>query len=416
MNSVAPSVLPGTLRFRLLSAIVAIGLLSAPLPGADGPAAPGAPPSKPFTRYLGADLSIEWHGKLCPVEGMQDESFVISAEGRHILLSPRETTSLQIKIDSKIKMTTAYATLAGFKAERAYTAANNPLRQEQQAVDLANYDAAAVDEAAAELRAAQTMIGNAKGEQRDSFGNPAPKPLLDSDTEAQSTALQSSLANQSQDLTSVPNAAARTRADGCDALYLSFELSSRQPLTDPYLVAIVRFRAKPGDPKSTRSFVVAQELPPVKAKPRTVRVFRGGFPPGYQLVDFRIHVYDRGNEIPTSAAPKQVTMTSEEAFQAASEDYTVRNRDQTLPPAPARAFWPPDLSARLSVKKLARPLYVKVGRDGRVAGFYEDAVCTRAVSDAELEAVRPDLHFFPALAKGKAVESVVAFNLGQRVE
>ena len=416
MKPSARSVLPGSRPFRWLPAILTFWLLSAPLPGADGPAAPGGPPSKPYTLYLGADLSIEWQGKLCPVQGVQGESFVINAEGKRTLVSTRVAAGLRIKIDSTLKMTTAYATLAGLKAERVYTPANNPVQHERQAIDLANYNASVVDEAAAELRNAEMMAGYAKGEQRDPLGNPTPQPLQDSDTEAQFTALQSSLLAQHSELTSVPDAAARQRADACDALYLSFDLSSRQPLADPYMVAVVRFRENPDNPKSMRALVYAQDLPPVDARPQTVRVFRGGFPPGYQLEDYRIHIYDRGTEIPTSTAPKQVAMTSDDAFEFATADYAVRNRDQTLPPAPAKGFWPPDLSARLSVKKLDRLLYVKVGRDGRVAGFYEDAVCSRAVSDAELEAVRPDLHFFPALAKGKAVESVVAFNLGQRVE
>jgi len=403
-------------RFPWLPALVSLGLVPVGLAGADGPAAPGGPPTKPYTLFLGADLSIEWQGRLCPVQGVQGDAFVINVAGRHTLVSTRETTSLQIKIDSMLKMTTAYATLAGLRAERTYTAENNPLRGERRAIDLANYNASVVDEAAAELRAAQMMVGNAKGEQKDSFGNPTPQPLQDADTEVQFTALASSLQGQYSDLASVPNAAGRQPGDACDALYLSFDLSSRQPLKEPYLVVVVRFRERPDDPKSTRLLVYAQELADVDAKPRTVRVFRGGFPRGYQLVDYRIHVYDRGEEIPTSTAPKQMPMATEEAFQFASADYAARNRNQTLPPAPAKAFWPADLPARLPVMKLDRTLYVKVDRNGGVAGFYDDAGCTRPVNDAELEAVRPDLHFFPALAKGKSIESVVAFNLGQHVE
>ncbi len=404
----------GAPPLHLLPAVVALLFFPAAAPGAD--AAPDRPPSKPYTLYLGADLSIERQGKPWPVEGVQGESFVISAEGKRLLVSPREAPSLRVKVDSVLKMTTAYATLAGLKAERVFTPANSPLRRELQAMDLARYNASAVDQAADELRFAQMMIGNAKGELRDAFGNPTPQPLLDSDTATQFTALQSSLSAQNTDLTSVPNAAGRTAADACDALYLSFDLSSRQPLADPYLIAVVRFRANPDDATSTGLLAFAQELPAVDAKPRRVRLFRGGFPRGYQLEECRIHLYDRGNEIPTSTSLKQTAITADEAFQISIVDYVSQNRDQTRPPAPTRDFWPGDLAARLTAKGLNRPVFVKVGKDGKASGFFDDQGCTRPINDPELEAVRPDLHFYPALAKGKATESVVAFDLGQHVE
>ncbi|HTX66639.1 MAG TPA: hypothetical protein VMD31_12775 [Opitutaceae bacterium] len=392
---------------------VTLGFLPAALPGADAAAAPASPPPKPYTLYLGADLSIERDAKTCPVRGVERNAFVIEVDGKRV---PVRNADLQMRIDSALKLTTAYATLGGIRAERVYTPANNPLRREEQAMDLANYNSSVVDEAADELRYAQMMAAAGKMGASDAAGNSITLPLLDSDSEAQFAALQSSLQAQHSELSSAANMAARTRADTCDALYLSFDLSSRQPLEDPYVVAIVRFRENPDNPKSTRVLVYAQALPAINDKPQTVRFFRGGFPPGYQLVDYQIHLYDHGTEIATSAAAKQLAMTTEEAFQFASADYAARNRNQTLPPAPAKAFWPGDLPARLSVKKLDRTLYVKVDKDGRVAGFFDDAACIRPVNDAELEAVRPELHFFPALAKGKSIESVVAFNLGQHVE
>ena len=410
----------GASPLRMLPAVVTLLLLPAPLPGAAGPAAAGAPPPKPYTLYVGADLSVEWQGKLWPVRGVQRNSFVIEADGKRL---PVRDTDLKLKIDSTLKMTTAFATIADLKAERAYTPARDPRHHANDAVEMAGDASASVDQAVATLNNMERISGTYNGmvaTWNPLEGPPPPPTVSQADLDSATATLNQNLLGQGSDINSVSSAVAREQVELgrelFDAFALSFEISSRQPLADPYLVVVVRFREKASNPKTARLLVYAQALPPLADKPQAVRLFRGGFPLGYLLEDYQIHVYDHGTEVASSAAPKQLAMTSDEAFQFASADYAVRNRDRTLPPAPAQAFWPPDLSARLSVKKLDRLLYVKVGKDGRVAGFYEDAVCSRTVSDAELEAVRPDLHFFPALAKGKAVESVVAFNLGQRVD
>ncbi len=409
-------VIPGELPLRLFAAMLALGLLPIPLPAAGG----AAPVLKPYMLYMGANLSVEKDGKVWPVQGVQRNSFVIDVDGRRVVVRDSE---LRMKIDNALKLTKGGATIIKLTAERAYTSANDPRHHAREAMMLAGEASDSVDQSVATLNDMQGVDGR---EQQtiahwDPRAGPPPAPTYSAaDLANAAGAVQQSVLAQGSTMNSVPDAIAKEQEELdrqlFDAFRLSFQISSPTPLTDPYLVVVVRFRESPDDAKTTRLLIYAQVLPTINDKPETVRLFRGGFPRGYQLEDYQIHLYEHGTEVATNAAPKHMAMTGDEAFQYSLIDYEIRNREQTKPPAPAKAYWPADLADRLPEAKLDRTVYVKVGRDGRVAGFYENAACSRPVSDAALEAVRSDLHFYPALAKGKAVESVVAFNLGQRVE
>ncbi|HTX66640.1 MAG TPA: hypothetical protein VMD31_12780 [Opitutaceae bacterium] len=420
MNSHPRPALRGALPLRLLPAVVTLLFCPALLPGAGEAAGPAPAPAKPYNLFLGADLSVQWQGRLHPVVGVERNTFLVDNGGKPARVAGAD---LQMKIDGALKLTTAFASIANLKAERAYTPANDPRHHATEAMEMAEDAAASTDQAVATLNNMERIAGAYGGmvaTWNPLEGAPPPPPVSQNDLDSATAAVAQGALGQGSIINSVPDAISREQTELSrelfDAFRLSFAISSPTPLADPYLVVVVRFREKQADAKTVRLLVYAQVLSPIDAKPQTVRLFRGGFPLGYRLEDYQIHLYDHGTEIATSAAPKWLALTTSEAFQFVVADYASRHRDQTLPPAPTAAFWPRDLGARLSVKKLDRTLYVKVGRDGGVAGFYDDAACTRPVNDTELEAVRPDLHFFPALAKGKSIDSVVAFNLGQHVE
>lgn len=410
----------GARLLRLMPALALLCFLPHPLSATGGPAAAaGPPPVKPYTLYLGANLVVEWHGKLWPVCGVQRDSFVIEAGGRRVRVSD---TDLKMKIDRTLKLTTTRATIAGVKAERAYSPANNPRHHASQAMMLAGAAADDSDVAAYKLNNMTSVNGREEAfipTIPPDWGKPTPQ-FSAADIANASAAYQQNLAAEGSEINSVADANSREQTELgqklFDAFSLSFKISAAKPLENPYLVVFVRFRDKGGEPKTTRLAVYGQVLPVIDGRPHEVRLFRWGLPPGYQLEDYQIHLYDRGVEIATSAAPNKMAMTTDEAFQYSVADYVVQNRDKTLAPTPARAFWPRNLSKRLTASELDRPLYVKVGADGRVAGFYDNQACTRPLRDADLEAVRPELHFQPALKKGKPVEGVVEFNLGRRIE
>lgn len=369
---------------------------------------------KPYLLYLGADLSIEHGGKLRPVKDVRGESFVIDADGKLVSVSTRKS-DLKIKVDNSVKISSGHAMVENLKAERVYTWANNPIRRDQAAMELSSMAAEATDRAVANLNSTQQKfgLGNAAAENWDPRTGPDPRVVSQAQVDAAYNDVDRSAFAQGADINSVGKWNAGERSDQCDALALSFDLSTPKPIGDPYLVLFVHFLENPDDPKSSRQLIYAQSLPGINEKARSIRVVRAGFPPGYKLESYQVHLYDGGNEVATNVAPKQVALTAAQAFQLAVAEYATLNKGKTVPPSPSTAFWPTDLSTRLSAEQRNRTLYAKVGKDGIASGLYEDQACTRSVQDTGLEAVRADLRFHPALEKGKPAEGVVAVNFGR---
>ncbi len=344
----------GILSRRLLPAFLPLALLPALLRGADGSAAAGGGPDKPYTLFMGANLTVEWQGKLWPVRGVQRNAFVIEADGQKILV---RDTELRMKIDTELKMTASFAAIADEKAERAYTPANDPRHFAHDTMMAASEGADALDISSYNLNNLQSVAG------RDAAGG-HPSMVGPQMLAAAGDSFQRNLADQGAVRYSVSSAISREQDELArqlfDAFSLSFKISAGEPLENPYLVLMVRFRDKPDDRKPMRLLIYAQNLPVIDRRPQAVHLFRGGFPRGYQLVNFQIHLYNEGREIATSAASNQVGMTKDEAFQYSVVNYVIRNRDRSLPPAPAATFWPRDLSDRLPASELNRPLYLKV--------------------------------------------------------
>jgi hypothetical protein len=138
-----------------------------------------------------------------------------------------------------------------------------------------------------------------------------------------------------------------------------------------------------------------------------------GFPFGYELLDFQLHIYDRGVEIASNIAADRVELTREEAFEYVKMEYIGSHSKDTLPAVPAMGKLPSDLPSMLAAGKYAGSFYVRVSRDGLADKAYSDAGCTREVGDAYLDSVVARIRFKPALDHGKPVDGVASLNLGK---
>jgi hypothetical protein len=201
-------------------------------------------------------------------------------------------------------------------------------------------------------------------------------------------------------------------AEQFDAVHVTFKISAPRRLDSPYAIIFMRFLEDKDEPKSARVWIYAEKLPDIDEHPRTITVRRGGFPPGYHIDSYQLRLYTDTREIATTVSPKQVALTTDEAFQYSVIQHVTSNRNETEGPVKAAAFWPDDLHSRLNPERLSRTIFVKVGKDGRPLGMFEDESCSKPVADPELAAVTPELRFFPGLEKGKPTESVAAVRLG----
>lgn len=387
---------------------------------------PAGNPPKTHRLYMGLDLSIVAKGQLFPVQDIQNNSFVINGPKGRVVI-PAQDAQFQLKTVDELKLGTTVAQCDKLKVERTYTPERDPMRKFQDTARVASYSASAVDSADAAMRAAETGLGLANGglAQLPADVHPEAKaPWLAAQASAQAQVASaeslrsSALAMDRTEALSTTSSSNRMTSDlgaeEFDALAVTFELSSPRPLGSPYVVIIMRFLEEKSRPESAKVWVYAEKLPGITEHPRPFRIMRGGFPPGFQIESYHVHLYDAdvGSEIATNISRKQVALTADEAFEYSVIQHIGTNREKTKAPVRAKGFWPADLPRRLSADALSRTLFVKVGKDGMVLGLFDDEACTRPVKDAELSVVAPELRFLPALEKGKPVVGVAALKLG----
>jgi hypothetical protein len=152
-------------------------------------------------------------------------------------------------------------------------------------------------------------------------------------------------------------------------------------------------------------------LNPIGTNPLRVHLVEEGFSYDYEIVDFQLHIYDRGMEVATNMSASRVDLTRDEAFQYVKIEYIDKHRADTLPAVPAMGRIPAALPARLAAGDYNAPFFVKVSREGLGDEAFADSACTKKIDDPFLESVVRDIRFKPALAKGKAVPGVAEVNL-----
>jgi hypothetical protein len=196
---------------------------------------------------------------------------------------------------------------------------------------------------------------------------------------------------------------------------VAFDVSAVKPLNSPYLVIITRFHDKDGQPGTVRSLVYAQALNPIGPQAKRIHIEEGGFPPGFELRNYQLHLYNHGEEVATNLSSKRVALTRDEAFEYVKLEYVAAHKDATLPPVAAMGKLPADLPSRLAGGQFGQTLYVKVSKDGLANEAFLDEACSQRVKDPYLESVVRDLRFKPALENGKPVDGVAPLKLDQLI-
>jgi hypothetical protein len=205
----------------------------------------------------------------------------------------------------------------------------------------------------------------------------------------------------------------RIASGGLDAMDVEFDVRSPKPLRDPYVVTMTRFRPPGAKPGMVQNMVYAQSLHPIDEHLSHVHFVEEGFPFGYEVLDFQLHLYNQGEEVATNVAANRVELTREEAFEYVKVEYIGAHPRDTLPPVPVMGKLPANLPALLAQGKYAQPFYVRVSRDGLADAAYSDAACTKRVDDPYLDSVVMRVRFKPALDNGKPVDGVASLSLGK---
>ena len=369
---------------------------------------------KTHTLFMGADLSVERNKELCRVVDILDAAFVINVGGREIKV-PADWSKVNVKVNRSLKLTDASATVVNLKGERAYTLANDPTVQFQQGIASAalqhSENINAQNEANAGLKGGGMATGH---ESLPGMLRPEVDKIVQKiQIQTQQSGEQSSLRVAGTPGTTFHNTGSVFDGEGMfDAMDISFEVSAEQPLTNPYVVILGQYREKDGKPGSVANWIYAQPVQPITGQARKIHIVRGGFPRGFEMQEFQVHLYNRGREIATDVSPKRVQLTREEAFMYARIEYQGSHKGATLPAKPFMGKLTPEAGSRLNAAQLEQLYYVKVSKDGLPLLAYLDTNCSRPVD----ETVRPlidHVRFFPALENGKAVEGVAELKFAR---
>jgi hypothetical protein len=199
---------------------------------------------------------------------------------------------------------------------------------------------------------------------------------------------------------------------GFDAIDVDFDIRAARQLHNPYVVTMTKFRTRGAKPGMIQNLVYAEALHPIDEHQSHIHFSETGFPVGFELVDFQLHIYNRGEEIATNVAADRVELTRDEAFEYVKMEYIGAHTKDTLPAAPAMGRLPADLPAKLTQGMYAAAFYTKVSAEGLAYEAYSDAACTTKIDDPYLDTVVRRIRFKPALSNGKPVDGIATLRLG----
>lgn len=440
---------------RLAACAFSLGCI-APLWGADTQEKPAVQmepvvvtETKTHTLFMGADIALNLDKDFYPVRDVEGGSWVVEINRQDHVISAK-SAPINLKISPSLKLSERSATIVGFKGERGYTFDNDPsvrLTRGLSASAMTNDMLTGVAQDAQHLD--DTLRNNALGGAQalatadNQFGEAAimytaqttparvhyPKatpgsiapnnPLVNSTFDGKSgqalAILEADMAVQVADKQAENGTepGGRITKAGVDAMEVDFNISAANPLHEPYIVTITKFHARGTQPGLVQNLVYAKALDPIYKQFSHIHFTEGGFPLDFELVDFRVHLYDRGIEVPTNLSPDRVEMTREEAFQYVKAEYISAHRGATRPPVPAMGKLPAQLPAKLAAGNYGDTFYVKVSKDGLAEESFADMGCSKRIDDPFLDEVVKGLRFKPALDQGKPVEGVSALNLSK---
>jgi hypothetical protein len=415
-----------------------------------------APSTKTHTLFMGADIAIALDRDQYHVKDVWGSNWVIDVNGREKEISAKQAP-VNLKITPSLKLTENAVTIVGFKRVEAYSYANDPSvrltkglsqagslsndllaisQNAQYRQDVAasnNMSGAGVFVGADDQFSANAMLNTAKYTYSNTHattlngGIPnvsSTAPTANSNTsganigEGGSQFMAVGLAQENAVIAAAQTAngnepAGKIATSGLDAMDVEFDVRSARPLHNPYLVTMARFRTRGGKTGMVQNLVYAQSLHPIDEHLSHVHFVEEGFPFNYELLDFQLHVYNRGEEIATNLAADRVELTRDEAFEYVKAEYIGAHPKDTLPATPAMAKLPADLPTKLAQGKYNAAFYVKVTKDGLADEAYSDPACTRRIDDPYLDSVVKRVRFKPALNAGKPIDGVAVLNLGK---
>jgi hypothetical protein len=383
-----------------------------------------APAPKTHALFMGADVSVGLGTHLYKVEDVVGLSWIVDVDG-----SPKEISTkkgpIVLKVVPSLKLTEAVANVSGLVDTPGFAPGSDPSETLSRALNEAALqnagNQAAVNQAQGAVVFNQTLATQVNGTSTAaarSFLTANPNAIgvyqhAGNDSAAATNAqasLQTTMISAGADNEPTGD---RGFAHGFDALEVSFTVSAAHPLTHPFVVTVTRFHEKGDRPGYSCNQVYARELGLIDAHANLVQFQEGGFPPGYVVESFELHLYNNGLEVATNVAPNFVALTRDEAFEYIKIEYLAAHKADTLPAKAVFGKLPADFAVFQAEGKYAPVYYVRVTKDGLPGDTFMDAACSQRLRDPYVESIVKAVRFKPALDKGTPVDSVAPLSLAR---
>ncbi|HTT58187.1 MAG TPA: hypothetical protein VMF63_13825 [Opitutaceae bacterium] len=402
MRMPLPPPAPGKPQVRVPLWGVLLALAACPAPA--GPAA--APPPKPYTLFFGADLDIQQGKEFCRVQDVAGDTLVARVDGA-LRPIPTNAGPVNLRLHQALKLGGTTVTIAKLKAERVYTPGNDPVRkfarEQPGSAGLAQYDIAQGKALESEMNAS---IGSLSGPLSPQVQ--AGVQAAEAAADQARTQMNAAVYDPSEYAIRMQNELAKQEFD---AIEITFDVSAPTPLPHPYIVIVAQYREPDAPAGAVHNWIYAQALDPIDRAPRAVTINRGGFPKGFELQSYQLHLYDRGRELATSVADRRLPLTRDEAFQYVVLDYFASHKGENVPASPALFQLPADLRTHVSDAQFTQTFYVTVTKNGLPTAAYLDPDCRQKIEDPYLQSVILDIRFTPQLDQGRPIGGVALVKL-----
>ena len=367
-------------------------------------------PPKTHVLFVGADIALEQGKTFQPVEDVTGTTLVIKPEGKRVDVPMEQNPNLRVTETLKIARTNVAVNY--LTSQPAYTPMADPMRKYIDAMQVADAQADAADVARANAMRVQMFTSvETTTPSGETVINPAIAAARDAEVRSLGQSAESAGLKQTEFMSLA--AESTIAKDGFDALRVSFDLVPEKDLANPYYALIAQVRDPGSKPGHVRRWVYVKSLGRMQAgAAETVRVFQGGFPPGFVIESTEVHVYDNGQELATNLARKRVPLTDDEAFQFVVIDYIGLHKGATATAKLAVAQLDPAQLERLA-QRVTSTCYLRVNKLGRVADVFADSAQKHKLADTELAAWLSDLRFYPALEKGVPIDVLVPLEPGK---
>ena len=393
-----PRLLPRPDLFgRLLSGLLLVG---APLVPA---ALHAASSSNQYQLFVGLDLEVPWKEGFRSVRNAVNRNLGVEIEADGELHRVRLERAGNLRMRRELKVSRAPVKIEGLNTERCYSMWNDPARTWMRAeITMESQTEVQLQEVTHDLLGMNNLVIT------EGFIPAAVKEAL---RDAQFQKAEDQYMRISRPKLTDQGWADRINqeldAEQFDAIEAIFDVSAAETIADAYVVLLTNYKV-PGRTEPYR-FIYTQAIGTVDSRPRRVRLFSDGLPPGYEIIDSSVHLYAYGTEYASNLSEKAVDVSMEQAIDLLIASHLSSNRGKTLRAQPIWQTAPANFRSRLDIKALPRRATLEIDEKGRVQAVLDDDGQPLRLTGLA-QSVLTDTRYLPALENGAPVASTLRID------